>query len=59
MDFQILEGINHVVIREDQRVRVMLEGLNELRRKILALLGDSVAEIYQVVPQSQNNCVKC
>jgi len=57
--FQILEGINHVVIREDQRVRVMLEGINELRRKILALLGDSVAKIYQVVPRSQNNCVKC
>ncbi|MCK5871855.1 MAG: IS1634 family transposase [Methylococcales bacterium] len=50
--FQILEGINHVVIKEDQQVRVMLEGLNELRRKILSLVGNSAAEIYQVIPRS-------
>lgn len=28
--FQILEGINHVVIRDGKQLKVMLEGLNEL-----------------------------
>ncbi|MCK5783386.1 MAG: IS1634 family transposase [Desulfobacterales bacterium] len=46
--FQILEGINQIVIREGHQVRVVLEGLNELRRKILSFLGGSVAEIYQI-----------
>jgi len=49
--FQILEGINLVMIKEGDRVRVMLEGLNELRRQILSLLGDSVAKIYQITPR--------
>ena len=49
--FQLLEGINHVVIRDGQQVKVMLEGLNGLRRRILSLLGTSVAEIYQVKPR--------
>lgn len=49
--FQILEGINHVMIKEEHKVRVMLEGLNELRRQILSLLGDSVAKIYQITPR--------
>lgn len=49
--FQLLEGINHVVIRDGQQVKVMLEGLNELRRRILSLLGTSVAKIYQVKPR--------
>ena len=49
--FQLLEGINHVVIREGKQTKVMLEGLNELRRRILSLLGTSVAAIYQVKPR--------
>ena len=48
--FQLLEGINHVSIKEGEEVKVMLEGMNELRRKILALLGEAVANIYQVAP---------
>jgi len=51
--FQILEGINHILIREGLQVRIMLEGINELRRKILSMLGVSVAKIYQVTPHSQ------
>ena len=57
--FQILEGINYVVIREGQQVRVMVEGLNKLRRKILSFLGNSVAKIYQITPRFKDTCVKC
>lgn len=56
--FQILEGINHVVIRDGKQLKVMLEGLNDLRRKILSLLGNSVAKIYQIAPRFQEVCVK-
>ncbi|MBF0236027.1 MAG: IS1634 family transposase [Desulfamplus sp.] len=49
--FQLLDGINHVVIREGQQVKIIIEGLNGLRKRILSLLGDSVAEIYQVKPR--------
>ena len=57
--FQILEGINHVVIKNGKQLKVMLEGLNDLRRKILSLLGNSVAKIYQVTPRFQEACVEC
>jgi len=56
--FQILEGINRVVIRDGTQIKVMLEGLNGLRRKILSLLGNSVAKIYQIVPRFQECCIK-
>lgn len=46
--FQILEGINHVTIKSGKRVRVEIDGLNKLRRRILSMLGSSVANIYQV-----------
>lgn len=49
--FQLLEGINHVVVRDGQQAKVMLEGLNGLRRRILSLLGASVAKIYQLKPR--------
>jgi len=57
--FQILEGINYVIIKEGQQVRAIVEGLNGLRRKILSFLGDSVAKIYQITPRFKNNYVKC
>ncbi len=44
--FQCLEGINHVVVKIQGRVKVMIDGLNDLRRKIFKLMGGEVAKIY-------------
>lgn len=46
--FQALEGIHRVTIATETGVRVLIEGLTELRTKILQLLGPSVCQKYQV-----------
>lgn len=46
--FQALEGIHRVTIATETGVRVLVEGLTELRTKILQLLGPSVCQRYQV-----------
>ena len=47
------------MIRDGKQVKMMLEGLNDLRRKILSLLGNSVARIYQINPSfSRGLCRK-
>ena len=46
--FQLLEGINRVVFSVDGKVQVLIEGLTNLRRKILSLFGPSVLKIYQI-----------
>ncbi|MBF0236066.1 MAG: IS1634 family transposase [SAR324 cluster bacterium] len=46
--FQCLEGINRVVIKTAGQVKVMIDGLNDLRRKIFRLMGGEVAKIYLV-----------
>ena len=44
--FQCLEGINRVVVKTGEHVKVMIDGLNDLRRKIFRLMGGEVAKIY-------------
>ena len=46
--FQLLEGINVVTLGRQQPVRVIIEGLTDLRKKILLLFGQKVCQIYQI-----------
>ena len=46
--FQILEGIHRVVFYLQGQVQVVIEGLTELKRKILRLFGQQVCRIYQI-----------
>jgi len=46
--FQLLEGINVVTVVIQRQVRVIIEGLTDLRKKILQLFGQTVCQIYQI-----------
>ena len=46
--FQLLEGINVVTLVIQHQVRVIIEGLTDLRKKILQLFGQKVCQIYQI-----------
>ena len=46
--FQLLEGINVVTVVIQRQVRVIIEGLTDLRKKILQLFGQNVCQIYQI-----------
>lgn len=48
--FQLLEGINRVVLSLHKQVQILIEGLTDLRRKILKLFGSTVCRIYQISP---------
>lgn len=46
--FQLLDGINRVIVRVGMEVHYMWQGINELRKKILSLFGKKVMSIYQI-----------
>jgi transposase len=46
--FQLLEGINRVRVIVQDQVHDCIEGLNEVRIKILRLFGQEVCQIYQI-----------
>ena len=46
--FQLLEGINRVVFSVQGQLRIFIEGITDLRRKILRLFGQKVCQIYQI-----------
>jgi len=48
--FQLLEGINRVTFAVQGHVATLIEGLTDLRRKILQLFGQKVCQIYQISP---------
>jgi transposase len=48
--FQLLEGINRVTLSVHGHVETLLEGLTDLRRKILQLFGQNVCQIYRISP---------
>ena len=48
--FQLLEGINRVTLSVHGHVETLIEGLTDLRRKILPLFGQNVCQIYQISP---------
>jgi transposase len=50
--FQALEGIHRVTVITETGVRVLVQGVTELRTKILQLLGPAVCQKYQIpVPE--------
>jgi len=46
--FQLLEGIHRVRVTVQDQVHDLIEGLNEVRIKILRLFGQEVCQIYQI-----------
>lgn len=46
--FQMLDGIHRVSISLQDQVKIIIEGMSDLRRKILSFFGDSVLQIYQL-----------
>lgn len=46
--FQLLEGIHRVISCVEGHVRVIIEGLTDLRRKVLQLFGQKVCQIYHI-----------
>ena len=46
--FQLLDGSNCVMFLANATRRVIVDGLNALRTRILTLLGDRVCSIYQI-----------
>ncbi len=48
--FQLLEGINRVTFSVQGHVKIVIEGVTALRRKLLQLFGQKVCQIYQISP---------
>lgn len=48
--FQLLDGINRIIVRTAAGIRTLIEGLTELRKKILRLFGPRVQQLYQIPP---------
>jgi transposase len=46
--FQMLEGIHRVLVSAGEQVICIMEGITDLRRKILQLFGQRVCQIYQI-----------
>ena len=48
--FQLLEGIHRVRVTVQGHVHDLIEGLDEVKIKILRLVGDGVCRLYQISP---------
>jgi len=48
--FQLLEGIHRVRVMVQGHVHDLIEGLNEMKIKILRLFGEGVCRLYQISP---------
>ena len=46
--FQMLEGIHRVLLSVGEQVTCVMDGITDLRRKILQLFGQRVCQIYQI-----------
>ncbi|MCF6299046.1 MAG: IS1634 family transposase [Thiomicrorhabdus sp.] len=46
--FQLFEGINFITHNVNNTIKIMVDGLSDLRKKILRLLGPTVCRIYQI-----------
>ena len=46
--FQLLEGIHQVSLNVDGQVTSVMDGITELRGKILQLFGKKVSQIYYI-----------
>jgi transposase len=48
--FQLLEGIHRVRVTGQGHVHDLIEGLNDIRIKVLRLFGERVCNLYQISP---------
>jgi transposase len=48
--FQLLSGIHRINITKGQQISYAFEGINDLKRRIILLFGETVASIYQISP---------
>jgi transposase len=48
--FQLLEGIHRVRVTLQGQVHDLIEGLNEVKIKVLRLFGEEVCRVYQISP---------
>ena len=48
--FQLLDGIHRVRVTVQGRVHDFIEGLNDVKRKVLRLFGEGVCRLYQISP---------
>jgi transposase len=48
--FQLLDGIHRVRVTGQGRVHDFIEGLNDVKRKVLRLFGEGVCRLYQISP---------
>ena len=46
--FQLLEGIHRVRVTVQEQVHTRIEGLNEVRIKILRVFGEKVCQVYHI-----------
>jgi len=46
--FQLFEGVHFITVTLKDKVRITIDRLNDLRQKILRLLGPTVCRIYQI-----------
>jgi len=46
--FQLLDGIHRVILSVQGHITTFIEGLTDLRRKILRLFGQKVCQLYQI-----------
>lgn len=46
--FQLLAGMHRVRVTVQDQVHTLIEGLNEVRIKILRLFGETVCQVYQI-----------
>lgn len=46
--FQLFEGVDHVTVVVENSVRVIVNGITDIRKKIIELLSPNIQEIYQI-----------
>ena len=46
--FQLMEGIHFVQIKIDGEVKPIVHGINEIKKKIISLMGETIMRIYYV-----------
>ena len=48
--FQLLDGIHRIRVTVQGRVHDFIEGLNDVKLKVLRLFGEGVCRLYQISP---------
>jgi len=48
--FELFDGINYVIITANNEIHHIIEGMNDLKQKVIELMGGHTQKIYQVFP---------